>query len=159
MKSWHWIILIILVLLIGIYSWLKLVQSKVSYKFKVTRFNLKGLNLLDLIGKGETSANLDYQLLIENKNNFSLDIKDFNIILYYDNIEIGKSSQGGKDLFIKAKDKNLFSDSISLNVNKNTIDILKSVQDKKPININYKVSMKIFGFPISFKDKYEFEQK
>lgn len=150
-------IAIIALILYFLYRYFKNVTKKILFTdFFISGVDLKGASISDLISGGVTNAKLGLGIKVKSKISFPIKLTDGNIKLFYKDTLVAETSKDflNKKLIIPANGELLITDDIDVLLSKPTFELISlGVSGKKP-EIDYKVRVKLFLIPISFKGKF-----
>lgn len=152
-----YIFLFLIFLISSLYIYIKSVVDSIKFDL-----NLNNLNLIDLssesIKKGTTNINIKLEFIVKFISLFNISFSDLNIKAYYKNNLIANSLRNEENL----KKITLISDinnkiyhTFNVIINKDTIDLITKIKDKKYYLIDYELSFKILSLTIKYKNKYQ----
>ena len=153
------IFLLIVIVLAFVYSRAVFIGRNLSFSFAILGVDFKSIHLLDLLRQGETSLSGRIALIIDNKSNFTLVLKNIQVSLYHNNQLIAntfyKTKQELKEQFaIVPYSVTSLERNARVYINKETINITKMIINKIPVELIYKVKAKSFIFPLSFSGSF-----
>ena len=93
---------------------------------------------------------------IHNTNFFKIPISDLYIQIYDDGTLIAQSIEPSGKFVIPKEQYKTFNHSFDVFISSLLLDKIKQVQGGKPIKFMYKIKGKVFGFPIRFKNQYNY---
>lgn len=153
------IFLLIVVILALVYSRAIFIGRNLSFSFKILGIDFKSIRLSDLLQEGETSLFGRIALIIDNKSNFTLVLKNIQVSLYHNNQLIAstyyktKQELSEKFAIIPYMTTELERNA-KLYINKETMNITAMIINKIPVELTYKVSATSFIFPLSFSGEF-----
>lgn len=162
MKTLAVIGLILIILLIVAYVYLKNIWDKIRFDF-VKGFrgiNLGAFNINELILSGQTKINPTLGIVIFNDNNFSIPAKDMSASIAYNGTVIGDTSSAlsEKNLIVPANGSLEVTDPINLYLNQDGGKLLlKKIKGEHPeLSYTVKLKIKILGMwiPVTYKDSF-----
>ncbi len=145
--------LIIFLILVTIAIFIKRFINNVFVEFEVTSINLKTIKIKDVLLKGRATTKLNYNVIIENRNNVKVAVKNIFITLYYKGNEIGRS-EVAQDIVLNKFKKTEFSNTLNITLDKTSLQIVQDALSKEPIKLEYKVDFKVFGLKRIVEDSY-----
>lgn len=158
MKWYWWTLISVASLFTVLYTYVKLIQSKIDICIKPSKLELKTLNIAELLSLGQTNAKIYITLRISNRNKINIRIKDFKLTLYYNKVIIAKSFGKGYDLNIEENSKKEFTEPIEISVNKGSTDLVSDLIKNDKIDIKFKINFLFFNFPVTYSDTFVFDK-
>lgn len=157
MKTFFWIIVIVVVLAL-IFIYLRLIVSRISYKFNLNSVSLLNLKLSDFkTDNAHIGVRVDTRIL--NQNGFDIEIKNLQAWLYWNGQLVAKNEN---DIVIKSirLQKNGTAQVIipmDVYVNPNSLRLFGMIALKQETGINYTVKFKVFGIPYTYNGVYNYK--
>ena len=141
------------------YSRAVFIGRNLSFSFTILGIDFKSIHLLDLLQQGETSLSGRIALIINNKSNFTLVLKNIQVSLYHNNKLIANTFYKTKEEFkerfaIVPYSTTSLERNAMVYINKETINMVKMIINKVPVELIYKVKAKSFIFPLSFSGSF-----
>lgn len=123
-----------------------IVVSNIKFK-PFDKSDIVGIKISDLVqGKKLTISINSY---IENQNNFKINFSDLYIQIFHNNELIANSTTlDTKKHTLPANGNVTLPESIDIYGNQTTINIVKDIALYKPVKVNYKLDVKVFGIKI-----------
>lgn len=133
--------LIIISVLVAIYIYVRLVISRIYFKF-----DLAGIDVTQLQG---SKVNVKINSYIQNDNIFPITFSNIFVQLYRSNQLIASSvSEDNNKYIVQPSGKFIFQDDIQIFVNPTTTSMVVDIIAKKPVSIEYIVKVKLWGISI-----------
>ena len=152
-----WVIFVI-VIVFAVIIWFQIIKSNISAKIDLT-----GINLIKFFGSftgithtGEIDTKIKISIL--NKNAFPVKINDLEVDIYYKGELIAHSLEKGNRVEIGKKTETDFEHTITINLKDAMFDLASIIVKGDAAKIDYKVKLKLYGIPVSFKDSYIFKK-
>lgn len=147
------ILVISLVLLVILIVWLKSVKDNLDWSYKISFIDISKLF------RGKLDLKID--LIVKNGNNFAINLSGLYLELYYTGKLIAKTKKESGSTRIEPKSENVVLSNLPLGIllDKYSGDMVAKIIGKKPITLDIKIGVKLFGLPIGFKTSYTTTEK
>lgn len=155
-----WIIAIIVILLAGVYYYIMTRVNNVSFEIKFRNLDLSMFSLQSIIN-GEAKVRVQLDARITNRNNFSINLSDFMIWLYYQGMIVGQTADTELNLqkvLIPANGLVNVTHDIFINLNPSTIKMLENYGKAQNIRVDYTTKFKVYFIPYSYSSFFEFKR-
>lgn len=151
-------LLIIAGILAGLYFAIMTAVAKVSFEIRFSGLDLSGISIQNLLG-GSSKAQVKINARLNNKNNFDIKLAKFHIWIYYAGTMIAQSTEDSSlaKILIPATGTVDVQHNIDMYLNNTTLQVIKDLKDKKQLRFDYTASFRVFGFPYTHKDYFNYQ--
>lgn len=139
-----------------LYNYIRAAQKNISFKgFFVSRVDLKGVNLADLLTTGVTNAVIGLGIRIENTNDFKITFKSINIKLFYQGVMVAETSNEleSQRFVLPANGSLLLAGDANVMINKQAYDFLYNGLTGTHPAAECVIRITIFGIPLRFTEQ------
>ena len=157
MKALIIILIVIVILGVALYFYFTNMVNNLDYTFSP---DLTSLNLANLIGSGQSTTQININGTVTNKNNISFGVTNLQALIYYNGTLIAQTSDNLKNTPLNIQGNGAvtnFSDTITIFMNPQTIQILQSVLSKNAVVLNYTLKFSLYGIPLSYSSTYTYQ--
>ena len=155
MKWYWWILLVLFVLAILLWTWYKNLLSKINITFKFGKVDLKGISISDIIVSGQTDIDLDAEITVTNDSIIDLSISDLRVEVFYRGQLVAMSKEIlTSEVVIPKKDKAEFTIPLLVLLDSNTLNLLVQYTTRRTFSVEYRISFKTLNLPVTITGLY-----
>jgi hypothetical protein len=144
-------LLILVLIAAALFAWYFIIESKITFAFKLTGLNIKGLGKSLL--EGTVAADVEVTTVITNRNLFGVNLDELQIELYHKGELLGKSLEPSGHIRIKPDSVTEVSHWIKFYLSQDLFELLKAAgDDENEQPLEYVVRGRLFGIPVKFKN-------
>lgn len=148
---------VVTVLLILIAYYLYTIQKSFNVTFKPDNLELNNFNFQSL-NSGKTFFKTKVEFEVFYKAPFKVTFSDLNLQIYYNNVLVSKSSDVPENLSsvtLLPNVNNLAYHTFDVFINSSSIDLAYKIKSKQTYQLNYKLTAKVFGIPVTVNKIYQ----
>lgn len=153
------LILIILLILGGIYFYVKMAINRVSFQIGLKGFDLSGISISDVF-QGTGAIKLQALAKISNRNNFAINLSKFKIWMYYQGTMIAQTTDETNnisDVSIPANGNIDVTHDVTVYLNSAFLQAIKDLRNGANLKFDYTTSFRVYGIPFTYKDYFNYK--
>ena len=139
------------------YAFALYVKSKIKLTVSLDRLDLAGL-VVSAIQRDLQPLRTFFNINIKNENAFNISFSDLDIMIFYNGVLVARSAtiSATRNIILPKLDED-FSHALDVTLSKQLFQALKALKDGQPLTLQYIVKVKLFGIPLPFTFKDDFE--
>ena len=141
------------------YAFVLYAKSRITMSISLAKLNIP--QLISVMSKGSQAVlKTDLDLKVKNDNAFTIRASDLNVQIFYEGVLIAKSeNKPSKRIIVLAKSEASFIHTLDVILSQQFFGIIGDLKSGQPLALNYIVRIRLFGIPITYKNKFTYTKQ